>query len=332
MPSTDRAAAPIRAALLLAVVIATLVAATGTAGAQTASLTTPAVYRLNKDSTYPQGCFAPCLCPVMTSSGAKGTLILTPAGFDGLFTNYAVTEVNWLISLNGTDTFVTGSGTYKIGGEVAVQQELSLDLKVGDNAVQHFDSGLVGATTSFPDLDVTISINNQTCFDTVFHVSASPVPPDQIRPYRLVAGSTFQRGCTGACACAVGQKLPLAGTFALVPLASTPPWNEFAVINVRWRALDPSATGLSSSIPVRGAGEYAFGGDFALQQRMNLILKVDKDDPAHFDSGLVPGGGFPRIDVRISIAGATCFDTIMDIHAEPRKALFHRSTRTDGDS
>ncbi len=329
--SRGRRASFLRATLLLVIAGATLAAATMTASAQTA--TTPAVYRLNKDSGYQQGCFPPCLCPVMTSSGARGTFIITPAGFDGLFTTYAVTEVNWLISLNGADTFVSGSGTYKIGGEVAVQQELSLDLKVGDNAVQHFDSGLVGVTTFFPDIDVTISINKQTCFDTVFRVSASPVPPDQIRPYHLVAGSTLQRGCFGACACVVGPKLPIGGTFALVPLVSNPPWNEFAVINVRWRTLDSSTAGLFSGIPVQGAGDYVFGGDVAQQQRMNLILKVDQDEPAHFDSGLVPGGGsFPRIDVRVSIAGASCFDTIIDIHAQPRKALVRRSTRTNGDS
>src|SRR3989441_4520523 len=296
--SGARQAWSVRAALLLLIAGATLAAGTGTAGAQTAT-TTQAVYRLSKDSDYQQGCFAPCMCPVMISSGVTGTFILTPAGFDGLFTTYAVTEVNWIVSLNGTDTFVTGSGTYKVGGEFALQQELALDLQVGDGAVQHFDSGLTGATAPFPDIDLTLSINKQTCFDTVFRVSASPVPPDQIRPYRLVAGSTFQRGCFGACLCAIGPKLPIAGTFALVPLVSTPPWNEFAVINVRWRALDSSATALSSRIPVRGAGTYVYGGDFALQQRMNLMLKVDQDDPAHFDSGLVPGGGgFPRIDIR----------------------------------
>src|SRR2546425_443648 len=86
-------------------------------------------------------------------------------------------------------------------------------------AVYRLDSGLVGATVPFPELDLTVSINKQICFDTVFRVTASPVPPDQIRPYKLTADSTFQRGCFGACLCVVGPKLPIAGTFALVPLA-----------------------------------------------------------------------------------------------------------------
>src|SRR5437016_13893593 len=95
----------------------------------------------------------------------------------------AVTDVNWLVSIGGTDTIVTGSGTYKFGGEFALQQQLSLDLQVGGDKVQHFDSGLVTGPAPFPDIKVTISANGQVCFDTVFEVTASPVPLDQIHAY-----------------------------------------------------------------------------------------------------------------------------------------------------
>ena len=324
-PATRR-----RVALLAAVIVSVLLAATGVVVAQTAT-DTPILYRLDKGSNYEQGCFGPCLCPVLVNTPAAGTFVLTPAGFDPLFNYFKVTEVNWIMSINGTDTLVTGSGTYKVGGEFAVQQELSLDLKVGDNPVQRFDSGLVGSTVPYPGIDVTISMNGMTCFDTVFHVATSPVPIDQIRPYRLVSGSSFQRGCFNACDCAVGPQLPMTGTFALVPLSSTPLWNKFAVINVRWRVQDPTATGSSAGFPVRGAGMYLYGGEFAVQQRMNLILKVDKEDPAHFDSGLVVGGGTQRIDIRVSVVGAGCLDTVLEIHAEPR-TLFRQSPRTDGDA
>ena len=326
-----RPVATCRTVLLPVVVISVLLAATGLASAQTTSATLPILYRLDKGSEYEQGCFGPCLCPVLISTGTAGTFVLTPAGFDGLYNNFKVTDVNWIVSVGGTDMLVSGSGTYKVGGEFAVQQELSLDLKVGDNAVQHFDSGLVvGGGT--PGIDVTISIDGMTCFDTVFRVVASPVPIDQIRPYRLLAGSSFQRGCFGACDCAVGPKLPMTGTFALVPLSAAWPWNEFAVVDARWRVLGATATGPFAGFPVRGAGIYLYGGDFAVQQRMNMILKVDKEDPAHFDSGLVLGGGTARIDVKLSVVGAVCLDTILEIHAEPRKLLTHRSPRTDGDA
>ncbi len=289
-------AARLRGAPWIAFLIAAFLVATGATYAQGITDTTPTLYRLNNGSGYGVRCSDGCVCPLIPDVSAKGTFILTPTGFDGLFSTFAVTEVNWFLSTGGLDTMVTGSGSYKVGGEFAVQQQLSLDLKVGDNPVELFDSGLIAGPAPFPDIDITISMHVQTCFDTVFTISASPVPPDQIRPYRLLSSSTFQHTCLGACDCAPGPLQPIIGRFALVPVESTPPWTEFAVIEVRWRVLD---------------GE----------------------DPARYDSGIVPGGDtFPRIDIRISILGATCHDTIIDLHGAPRRTLFLRSTRTDGDA
>jgi hypothetical protein len=286
----------------------------GTAAASvSANAQTGTLYWLNQNSSFQQGCFPPCVCPVFAPVPVKGTLVLTPTGFDGLFNTYAVTDVNWVVSVDGTDMTVTGSGTYKIGGEVALQQELSLDLQVGGDKVQHFDSGLVAGPAPFPNIKVTISINGQVCRDKVFAVSASPVPSDQIQSYRLLAGSTFQRGCVGACDCAIGPLDPIVGTFALVPLDATPLSSEFAVVNVRWTARDPSGR-----LPVSGFGTYRISGEVAAVHQLKLVLKVDGENPSQFDSGLVAGGGnFPRIDVRISVSGAICFDTIIDLHAAP---------------
>ena len=108
----------------------------------------------------------------MVSSGVKGTFVLTPAGFDGQFNMYSVENVQWAVPMVDTNKVYTGQGTYKVGGG---QQELSLYLQEDGGAVQHFDSGLVQESTQFPDINVTISIHGQVCFDTVFGVSASPV-------------------------------------------------------------------------------------------------------------------------------------------------------------
>jgi len=141
------------------------------------------LYRLNADSSYQQGCFPPCLCPVMIAQPVTGTFQLIPTGFDALFLTYAVSNVNWIVSMGGTNLVVTGSGTYKIGGEFALQQELSLDLSLGGGPAEHFDSGLVTGPSSFPNINVTISLHGEVCFDTVFVVSASPSPLDQIPLY-----------------------------------------------------------------------------------------------------------------------------------------------------
>jgi len=116
----------------------------------------------------------------MMEEPVKGAFLLTPTGFDGLYNNYTIAFVNWSFSINGITTVVTGSGTYKIGGEVALQQELALDLQMDGGKVEHFDSGLVPNPVAFPDIEISISTNRQFCFDTVFNVSASPMPMPQL--------------------------------------------------------------------------------------------------------------------------------------------------------
>jgi hypothetical protein len=315
-----------RAALRLFAVTAVLLAAAAPALAQTATDALPVLYRLDKGTGYEQGCFPPCLCPVVFNETVKGTLVLTPAGVDPLFTNYTVTGINWMVTLGGTDTFVTGSGTYRIGGEFALQQELTLDLKVGDNKVERFTSGLVTGPAPFPAIAITISMNNQTCYDTVFRIQASPVPRDQVVPYSLGGKSTFQRGCFGICDCLVGPVLPIKGNFALVTLAAEAPSRQYAVVDVAWLVPRNSRTAsTAAAIPIRGAGFYTLGGEVALQQRLTLLLSVGTEAPARFDSGWIPGGdGFPRIDALVSQNALRCFDTVIDVHAEPRPTLIRR--------
>ena len=142
---------------------------------QAGNVSPSTIYRLNPDTTFEQGCFAPCECPVMIGGKVSGTFVLTPTGFDGLFDTYAVDDVSWTVSTFDTNRLVTGKGTYKIGGEFALEQELSLYLQIDNGSVGHFDSGLVPISVPFPDIQATISTNGQFCFDTVFGVSASPV-------------------------------------------------------------------------------------------------------------------------------------------------------------
>jgi hypothetical protein len=106
--------------------------------------------------------------------------LLRPAGFDGLFKTFTVTNVHWSFTNNGAAMSVTGSGTYKIGGSNAPQQQLSLNLQLNGGQAEHFDSGLVADSTLLPDINVAISTNGQICFDTVFKVSASPTPVPQL--------------------------------------------------------------------------------------------------------------------------------------------------------
>jgi len=303
--------------LLLAVVAAMLALGVPAAFAQGASdaLT---IYRLNPGSSFQQGCFPPCLCPVLEQAQVRGTFVLMPTGFDGLFQTFDIADVNWTASVGDSELRMTGSGTYKVGGEVAVQQQLALDLTVGDAPVQHFDSGLVSGGGQFPDISVTISIHGQVCFDTVLGVDASPVPAEQIHPYALLPESTFQQGCFPPCLCPVGVLRPISGAFALVDLAQGPLFTEFAGVNVDWLVAPFSGASGSEGIRVTGFGTYRVGGEFAAQQQLRLDLRVGAAAQAHFDSGLGLGGGdFPRIDIVVSVNGGVCHDIVIDLHAVP---------------
>jgi hypothetical protein len=163
----------------LGVAACALAAATGGAKAQT--VTNTALYQVNQDSSFEEGCIPPCLCPDMFPVPVTGTFLLTPTGYDGLYNTYAVTNVKWHVPINGADMVVTGSGTYKVGGEVALLQELELDLQFGGADVKHFDSGLGPMAAPFPEIKLSISTTNKICFAAAFKLAASPAPALQAR-------------------------------------------------------------------------------------------------------------------------------------------------------
>lgn len=278
------------------------------------------LYRLSPVSTTERGCFPPCECPGHQTVSTRGTLKLTPAGSDPLFTRYTVTEVNWITEIDGVLTHVTGSGTYRIGGEVALTHQLILDLSLGSAAPARFDSGLVAGGADFPKIKISISQHGMVCFDTVFHIDAGPVPVTEIKPYILTGGRLTQL-CLPPCGCPTRAD-PLAGTFFLVPISASatpsPAGPEFAVVDASFRAVSPAAT---PPVTLRGSGVYLLD-PLTDQHRMILDLAQPASAaPLHFDSGLDPlTSDFPRIDISLSVIGAVCTDTLLDLHALPAPA------------
>jgi FlgD Ig-like domain len=134
----------------------------------------PTFYVLEDRSDFETGCFGPCDCAVVVDP-LRGRFELKHTGFDGLFDHYEVTNVKWVVLGRDPRVDINGSGKYMVGGEFAIQQRLSLDLKVADNPVQHFDSGLVPGQNIFPKIDITISVHDMmACVDTVMRVVAVP--------------------------------------------------------------------------------------------------------------------------------------------------------------
>lgn len=159
----------------MAMLVGALALGQAQAHAQSGGGPQPVKYKLRKESTFQRGCFPPCECPMLVATRVRGTFDLTPAGFDGLFNLYDVSDAKWRAVFGGGDLLIAGSGLYRIGGEFALQNQLALDLQVGGDPVQRFDSGLVVGGSQFPRIDLSVSIHGEFCFDTVIDVHAEPV-------------------------------------------------------------------------------------------------------------------------------------------------------------
>ena len=134
-------------------------------------------YELEPDSRFTWGCFGPCACAIFSSQPLKGTFELRYIGSDPLFNNYEVSNVRWVMPMASSSQTIQGSGTYRVGGEFAVQHQLSLDLAIGGEPPKHFDSGLVQGGGQFPKIEIDISLHRQSaCIDTVIHVQADDPP------------------------------------------------------------------------------------------------------------------------------------------------------------
>jgi hypothetical protein len=139
----------------------------------------PAVaYELEEASSFTQGCYPPCLCPIFIVEGLRGSFRLIPRGLDGLFALYAVEDVDWTLP-GEPPRSVRGSGTYRVGGESASMHQLELDLSIDGEAAQHFDSGLIAGGGEFPRISIAVSVNGMVCFDTVFDIRAKLKPSEE---------------------------------------------------------------------------------------------------------------------------------------------------------
>ena len=275
------------------------------------------IHRLTTESSYQEGCFPPCMCPIMIYQGLSGTFKLTYTGLiDGIYV-YSVDDIHWFLEQDDVQIMITGSGVYHIGSPDAttvMQHRMELDLTIDNEPLEHFDSGWV-FVEDMSRINIVISTNDKICWDKAIFIDALPVPVEQIKSYSLVEGSTFQRGCWDPCDCPIGPELPMTGTFNLVPLEENLFLSKYAVVGVDWRVfINPAG----DTIPIKGFGFYSIQAEFASHHRLNLELIVDQEPLTHFDSSLVGGGfDFPKIDIVVSMNGIECYDTVLNLLAEP---------------
>ncbi len=270
------------------------------------------LYRLTDKSNYAFGCTGPCLCPYSFKNTINGTFQLTFTSRDSSFAYYAVTDVNWVALVQGSEIRITGSGTYKIGGDPVPTQEMQLKLNVGGT----FDSGIVPESApGFPAINLAIGTVTG-CAAFGIQVAAVPVLASEILPFSLI-GSKDAVGCFGPCECAVSA-LPVLGGFDLVKLAESNDVTTFGVVGVNWEVPKSPLPGTIGAFPISGFGIYEVFS-LAGQERMVLDLTLDGKPSQRFDSGLVSGNGsLLRIDIELAASQFACFDQVFDLHAHQR--------------
>jgi len=239
-------------------------------------------YGLEPESAYVEGCYPPCLCPLVFADSLSGTFVLsfegaTPDNYD----HYAVTELDWTLTFGGQVTSITGTGHYQVGGQVAVMQRLELDLSFDGAAPAHFDSGLVPGGAGFPRIEIAVSENGMVCFDRVFELVAEP---------RLVGSSycASAPNSTGLAAtiAATGSAVVAEDDFALIAQHAVP--GQFGIFFF----------GAQSAQTPFGEGTLCVGGTLLrflppLQPGSNGALSraIDFDAPPAAGR-LVPGSGW----------------------------------------
>jgi len=133
-------------------------------------------------------------------------------------------------------------------------------------------------------------------------------------PYSLTQGSENEIGCFGPCECPVFMRGPLKGTFLLTPMGSDGTFRRYDVTNVDW--VVQAGRG---DISITGRGEYRVGSASPPQQQMVLDLNVGGTSQ-HFDSGLVGGVDFPRINISVATHGFFCWDSVFVVRSVPGSA------------
>jgi hypothetical protein len=114
-------------------------------------------YELLSGSTFQRGCFAPCLCAMGPQEPLSGAFVLVRLPPNLLFQQFAPVNINWVAGLAPGSIPIHGFGFYKIGGEEVIQEEMSLDLAVGNEPLTDFESSFV-TDANFPLIEATLSI------------------------------------------------------------------------------------------------------------------------------------------------------------------------------
>lgn len=138
-------------------------------------------YSLGNISTYQQGCFDPCDCPLQEPRSLIGGFGLVPLVISNHTRQFAITQVRFHVRSAKNlipPIILTGHGRYTVSYfQNQATQRMLLTLHDGDpnSGAMEFDSGDVPIEVGLPRISITVDMNGQVCFDTVLDIHAGPL-------------------------------------------------------------------------------------------------------------------------------------------------------------
>jgi hypothetical protein len=235
----------------------------------------PVPYALQSGSEFQTGCFGACACPII-GRAMSGSFVLTQVSDNGLFRTFDVTQVDWKSSSATEVLRLTGSGTYRVGGEVALEHQLVLDVSLNGGPPRRFDSGLVSGGGEFPKIDIRAALHDSACYDTVLAVRAAPATPSATGPGIVAATVSGLEPNPFRVSTRVDIALPAASRV------------DLGIFDVRGRVVRSLARGVRLN-----AGRYSF------------VWNGDRDQGLHAASGVYV--------VRLAVDGRTSLRRIVKL-------------------
>ena len=170
-----------------------LASALGGAGAtaQPAPGGTAWAYTLLTESTLINDC-PPCGRPTIPLP-LHGTFMLALVEEHPLFNRYELRDINFATEANPDAAYrITGSGTFQIGGEVALQQEMELHLYVDNgqtNEFLFFTNSIKTLDKAWPVMDINVD-ETPGFFARVYRLHLIAAPQKEIGPLQEIWFST----------------------------------------------------------------------------------------------------------------------------------------------
>lgn len=143
------------------------------AWAQGGGLPGPHHYQLIEGSTLVQDCMV--CAPSFLEQPLRGGFVLELAESNPLFTTYKVSALSFSTGKGSAPFFlIEGTGTYRIGGEVALRQTMELDLTINGRK-----TGMTNSTAQpgrrWPMIGVSLVETQRNTIQATLHLAAAPM-------------------------------------------------------------------------------------------------------------------------------------------------------------